>query len=69
MTTLTTEHPTAESHQHTHGPDCGHDAVIHLDHGDHLHDGHAHREHDGHHGHHDVCATCSCVSCADTCAA
>ena len=52
MTVL--EHRTAEAHGHTHGPDCGHDAVIHEDHVDYLHDGHAHHEHDGHY---DECAT------------
>ena len=39
----TTAHPTHETHAHTHGPDCGHQAVVHLNHVDYLHDGHAHR--------------------------
>ena len=42
--TATTEHRPAEAHNHTHGPDCGHLAVIHGDHVDYIHDGHAHRE-------------------------
>ena len=40
--TATTEHRPAEAHQHTHGPDCGHLAVIHEDHVDYIHNGHAH---------------------------
>ncbi|WP_460765308.1 hypothetical protein [Mariniluteicoccus flavus] len=62
-------HTQAETHTHTHGPDCGHEAVIHLDHVDYLHDGHAHREHtDGGAVHYDECATCSCNDCDDVCA-
>ena len=49
MTTVA-PHRHSESHAHTHGPACGHQAVIHLDHVDYLHDGHAHREH-AHGGH------------------
>ncbi len=33
---------------HTHGPDCGHEAVPHGDHVDYLVDGHLHHPHDGH---------------------
>lgn len=33
---------------HTHGPDCGHEAVAHGDHLDYLVDGHLHHPHDGH---------------------
>ena len=29
-----TDHPTAEPHSHTHGPGCGHEAVVHEDHVD-----------------------------------
>ena len=29
--TVTTEHRPAETHKHTHGPGCGHEAVIHHD--------------------------------------
>ncbi|VEG75327.1 hypothetical protein [Actinomyces slackii] len=64
--TVTTEHRPAEAHTHTHGPDCGHTAVIHGDHVDYLHNGHAHRE-DG--GHYDECTVCSCPDCDDVCAA
>src|SRR3954469_7180480 len=30
---------------HTHGPDCGHVAIRHDDHVDHLHEGELHHEH------------------------
>ena len=63
--TTTTEHIAAEAHKHTHGPNCGHEAVIHFDHVDYIHDGHAHREHDGHY---DECTTCTCGNCSDSCA-
>lgn len=33
-------HP--HEHDHTHGPNCGHTAVVHGDHTDHLHGGHLH---------------------------
>lgn len=39
-----TDHRQAEGHSHTHGPTCGHEAVIHEDHVDYLHDGHLHHE-------------------------
>ena len=42
------KHTIAEDHAHTHGPACGHKAIIHLDHVDYLHNGHVHHEHDGH---------------------
>lgn len=41
-------HHTHPSHDHVHGPDCGHTAVRHGDHVDYLHDGHLHHAHDGH---------------------
>lgn len=63
--TTTTDHRPTEPHDHTHGPMCGHEAVIHLDHVDYLHNGHAHREHSGHY---DECSTCACASCSDVCA-
>ena len=53
--TATTEHRPAEAHQHTHGPDCGHLAVIHGDHVDYIHNGHAHCS--------DPCAVCECEDC------
>ena len=37
-----------EAHAHVHGPDCGHQAIIHDGHVDYLHDGHLHHPHDGH---------------------
>ena len=40
-----TIHP---SHDHVHGPSCGHVAVRHGDHVDYLHDGHLHAIHDDH---------------------
>ena len=36
MTTVA-PHRHSEAHAHTHGPNCGHQAVIHLDHVDYLH--------------------------------
>ena len=41
-------HRTHDSHDHVHGPGCGHPAVKHGDHVDYLHDGHLHHAHDGH---------------------
>ena len=67
MTTV--EHAPAETHRHTHGPGCGHEAIVHLDHVDYLHDGHVHREHVTADGvHYDECDTCSCANCTDSCA-
>jgi hypothetical protein len=37
---------------HTHGPDCGHTAIRHDDHIDHLHDGEMHHEHPSGRRHH-----------------
>lgn len=37
---------------HSHGADCGHEAVSHDDHVDYVHDGHKHAEHDGHYDEH-----------------
>lgn len=37
---------------HTHGPQCGHEAVPHGDHTDYLVDGQLHHPHDGHCDHH-----------------
>ena len=51
-----TEHREAERHAHTHGPACGHEAVVHEDHVDYLHVGHVHHEHEGHY---DECTVCS----------
>ena len=48
----TTAHPTHETHAHTHGPDCGHQAVVHLNHVDYLHDGHRHAAHGDHYDEH-----------------
>ena len=31
-----------ESHDHVHGPNCGHQAIMHDGHVDYLHDGHLH---------------------------
>ncbi|HET7689739.1 MAG TPA: metal ABC transporter permease [Nocardioidaceae bacterium] len=41
-----------ETHDHEHGPDCGHQAVTHGDHVDYLHDGHRHAPHGGHYDEH-----------------
>lgn len=37
---------------HTHGPNCGHEAVPHGDHTDYLVAGHLHHPHNGHCDHH-----------------
>jgi zinc transport system permease protein len=53
-------HARAESHVHEHGPECGHEAVVHGDHVDYLHDGHRHAAHEGHydeHGDHEPAGT------------
>lgn len=47
-----TTHQAAEEHTHTHGDDCGHEKVVHLDHVDYLHDGHRHAAHEGHYDEH-----------------
>lgn len=41
-----------EWHPHEHGPDCGHDAVVHDDHVDYVHEGHRHAAHGGHYDEH-----------------
>ena len=48
----TTEHQTHSHTEHTHGPDCGHEAVQHGDHVDYLHDGHRHAAHGDHYDEH-----------------
>ena len=35
----------ASLHRHEHGPDCGHEALVHGDHVDYVHDGHRHAAH------------------------
>ncbi|CCH78097.1 putative metal transport ABC transporter [Nostocoides japonicum T1-X7] len=45
-------HRAAESHEHEHGPGCGHPAVRHGNHVDYLHDGHLHAAHEGHYDEH-----------------
>ncbi len=37
-----------KDHNHEHGPNCGHTAIIHLGHVDYLHDGHLHHPHQDH---------------------
>ena len=46
-------HRRAERHEHEHGPGCGHEAVVHGDHVDYVHDGHRHAAHQGHYDEHD----------------
>jgi len=36
------------THNHTHGTQCGHQAVMHENHTDYLHDGHMHHVHGEH---------------------
>ena len=43
-----------DSHDHVHGPDCGHQAIEHDGHVDYLHDGHLHHAHDGHYDEHTI---------------
>jgi zinc transport system permease protein len=40
------------THSHQHGDDCGHPAVLHVDHVDYVHDGHRHTAHDDHYDEH-----------------
>ena len=44
MTTCTAH----DTHTHTHGPDCGHEAAQHGDHGGYLPDGQRHALHGDH---------------------
>ena len=37
---------------HEHGDGCGHEAVVHGDHVDYLHDSHRHARHEGHYDEH-----------------
>jgi zinc transport system permease protein len=46
-------HRRAERHDHEHGPECGHPAVMHGDHVDYVHDGHRHAAHQGHYDEHE----------------
>ena len=39
---------THQNHDHSHGENCGHKKVKHLDHYDFLHDGHLHHKHNDH---------------------
>jgi zinc transport system permease protein len=41
-----------EEHGHEHGPECGHQAVLHGDHVDYLHGGHRHAPHGEHYDEH-----------------
>ncbi len=41
-----------EEHGHEHGPDCGHQGVLHGDHVDYLHGGHRHAPHGEHYDEH-----------------
>lgn len=50
--------------KHTHGPGCGHEATIHLDHVDYSHAGTWEHEHQGHY---DTCSGCDCGACAGQC--
>jgi zinc transport system permease protein len=40
------------THSHEHGDDCGHPAVLHVDHVDYVHDGHRHTAHGDHYDQH-----------------
>lgn len=41
-------HQTHEGHDHAHGQECGHTAILHAGHVDYLHDGHLHHPHGDH---------------------
>lgn len=41
-------HHVAETHEHVHWEECGHDVILHGDHVDYLHDGHRHARHGDH---------------------
>ncbi len=45
-------HEVSDEHPHAHGPDCGHVAVLHVDHVDYVHDGHRHAPHGSHYDEH-----------------
>jgi zinc transport system permease protein len=45
-------HRSTDQHTHQHGEACGHPAVPHGDHLDHVHDGHRHAVHGEHHDEH-----------------
>ncbi len=45
-------HPTAEVHEHEHGPACGHEEVPHEGHVDYVHAGHLHAPHGQHYDEH-----------------
>jgi hypothetical protein len=42
------EHKVHDSHEHDHGPTCGHETVEHEGHTDYVHDGHRHHKHEDH---------------------
>lgn len=42
------EHAIHQTHEHVHGPGCGHPAVQHDGYVDYLHDGHLHHPHGNH---------------------
>ncbi|MBK9102742.1 MAG: metal ABC transporter permease [Austwickia sp.] len=46
-------HRYAETHDHVHGPGCGHEVVEHDGHLDYVHDGHRHAPHGDHYDEHD----------------
>ena len=45
-------HHDEREHRHEHGPECGHEAVLHGDHLDYVHDGHRHAAHGAHYDDH-----------------
>ena len=45
-------HHDEREHRHEHGPECGHEAVLHGDHVDYVHDGHRHAAHGAHYDDH-----------------
>ena len=51
------EHHVHPNHEHVHGPDCGHTAILHDGHTDYLHNGHLHHAHEDHYDEHSIAVT------------
>jgi zinc transport system permease protein len=50
--TLAVPHVVADTHDHQHGPNCGHAGLRHGDHTDFIHEGHRHAQHADHYDEH-----------------
>lgn len=58
------EHHVHYRHDHLHGEDCGHVAIVHDDHVDYVHDGHLHHVHGDHVDEHELPADSGGAACA-----